>query len=39
LIHGLVDFGWRLPANALYAVTLVALISYAIQDHGRPAED
>ena len=33
LIHGLVDFGWRLPANALYAVTLVALISYAIQDH------
>jgi O-antigen ligase len=39
LIHGLVDFGWRLPANALYAVTLVALISYAIQDHPLPAED
>lgn len=39
LIHGLVDFGWRLPANALYAVTLVALISYAIQDHPLHAED
>jgi O-antigen ligase len=35
LIHGLVDFGWRLPANALYAVTLIALISYAIGDHGQ----
>ncbi len=33
LIHGLVDFGWRLPANALYAVTLVALISHALRDH------
>lgn len=39
LIHGLVDFGWRLPANALYAVTLVALISYALQDTLRPAKD
>ncbi len=35
LIHGMVDFGWRLPANALYAVTMIALISYAIQDHGQ----
>ncbi len=25
LVHGLVDFGWRLPANLLYAVTLLAL--------------
>ncbi len=25
LIHGLIDFGWRLPANLLYAVTLLAL--------------
>ncbi|HAX95778.1 MAG TPA: hypothetical protein DCY35_04550 [Prolixibacteraceae bacterium] len=39
LIHGLVDFGWRLPANALYAVTMVALITHAIQDHRLPAED
>jgi O-antigen ligase len=36
LIHGMVDFGWQLPANTLYAVTMVALISYAIQDHGQP---
>lgn len=35
LIHGLVDFGWRLPANALYAVTLLALVSWAIQDQGQ----
>jgi O-antigen ligase len=39
LIHGLVDFGWRLPANALYAVTLMALISYALQDSSLPAKD
>ena len=39
LIHGLIDFGWRLPANSLYAVTLVALISYAIQDHPSPMEE
>jgi hypothetical protein len=39
LIHGLVDFGWRLPANALYAVTLVALISYALKDSPLPAKD
>lgn len=30
LIHGMVDFGWRLPANALYAVTLLAIISHAL---------
>lgn len=36
LAHGLVDFGWRLPANALYAVTLVALISHALQDQPLP---
>lgn len=35
LIHGLVDFGWRLPVNALYAVTLLALISYTIRDSAR----
>ncbi|MCB2173656.1 O-antigen ligase family protein [bacterium] len=26
LAHGLVDFGWRLPANLVYAVTLMAII-------------
>lgn len=35
LIHGLVDFGWRLPANALYAVTMVAFISHALQKKGK----
>ena len=29
LVHGGVDFGWRLPANAVYAVTLVALVTNA----------
>jgi O-antigen ligase len=31
LTHGFVDFGWRLPANALYAVTLVAFITASCQ--------
>ncbi len=35
LIHGLVDFGWRLPANAVFVVTLLALISLAIRDPSR----
>jgi hypothetical protein len=26
LAHGLVDFGWRLPANLVYAATLLAII-------------
>lgn len=30
LVHGLVDFGWRLPANSVYAVTLLALISWSL---------
>jgi O-antigen ligase len=25
LIHGIVDFGWRLPANLVYSITLLAL--------------
>jgi hypothetical protein len=29
-IHGFVDFGWRLPANLFYAVTLAALVSHSI---------
>ncbi|MBB5348089.1 O-antigen ligase family protein [Desulfoprunum benzoelyticum] len=35
LVHGLVDFGWRLPANAVYAVTLLALISWAVAELGQ----
>lgn len=31
LAHGVVDFGWRLPANLFYAVTLAALVSYGIE--------
>jgi O-antigen ligase len=26
LVHGVADFGWRLPANLVYAVILIALI-------------
>ena len=29
-IHGFIDFGWRLPANLFYAVTLAALLSHSI---------
>ncbi len=32
LVHGFVDFGWRLPANTIYAVTLLALISWSLAD-------
>ena len=28
-IHGLVDFGWHLPANLFYAATLAALLSHS----------
>ena len=28
--HGIADFGWRLPANLFYAVTLAALVSHAV---------
>jgi len=28
LLHGAIDFGWRLPANAIYLVTLIAIVSY-----------
>jgi O-antigen ligase len=27
LLHGLVDFSWRLPVNALYAATILAMLS------------
>lgn len=32
LVHGTVDFGWRLTVNMVYAVTLLALISWALAD-------
>lgn len=37
LVHGLVDFGWRLPANFMYAVTITALLSHALQCLNRNA--
>jgi len=30
-IHGLVDFGWHLPANCVYCVTLLALLSAELE--------
>lgn len=30
LVHGLVDFGWRLPANLFYATTLIAVITVCL---------
>ncbi len=35
LVHGFVDFGWRLPANLFYATTLAALLSHSISSHRR----
>ncbi len=29
-VHGIADFGWRLPANLFYAVTLAALVSHGL---------
>ncbi len=34
-VHGIVDFGWRLPANLFYVVTLAALVSYGLEWHGK----
>ncbi|HEB68393.1 MAG TPA: O-antigen ligase domain-containing protein [Desulfobulbus sp.] len=31
LLHGAVDFAWRLPANLLYCTTLAAFVSYALR--------
>jgi hypothetical protein len=31
LAHGLVDFGWRLPANVFYAMTLLALCTASLE--------
>jgi O-antigen ligase len=30
-IHGTADFGWRLPANLFFAVTLAALMSFSLE--------
>jgi hypothetical protein len=35
LIHGVVDFGWRLPANLLYATTLAAIVMHCLKDGMR----
>ena len=35
LLHGFVDFVWRLPANVFFMVTLLALLSYAQRSHLR----
>jgi O-antigen ligase len=35
LVHGLADFGWRLPVNLVYAVTLLAItVSCLSSDNG-----
>lgn len=31
LVHGCIDFGWRLPANLVYVVTLLAIASACVQ--------
>ncbi len=36
LVHGLADFGWRLPANLVYSVTLLALCAESVKDESLP---
>ena len=31
LVHGLADFGWRLPANLVYCMTLLAICACSLQ--------
>lgn len=38
LIHGIADFGWRLPANLFYAVTLATLVSYGLESRNSLAD-
>ena len=33
LFHGIADFGWRLPANLLYVVTLTAIVQHGSHIH------
>ena len=43
LVHGLVDFGWRLPVNLVYCATLLAICVCSLQPETRldasPAKD
>ena len=36
LFHGLADFGWRLPVNLVYSVTLLALCTESIKAESLP---
>ena len=33
-IHGITDFGWQLPANSVYCVTLMALLAAELEKNG-----
>lgn len=37
LAHGLVDFGWRLPVNLIYCMTLLAICVCSAQSEIRPS--
>ena len=39
LFHGLADFGWRLPANLIYATTLSALLTFKLKTAMDKDED
>ena len=38
LVHGIVDFGWRLPANLVYAATLLALTVSSLHQQEKRGE-
>ncbi len=38
LFHGLADFGWRLPVNLVYSVTLLALCAESIKAEPLPID-
>ncbi len=38
LVHGLVDFGWRLPVNLVYSVTLLAICAESIKAAPLPID-
>ncbi len=35
LAHGVIDFGWRLPANVFFAMTLLALCVASLESNER----
>jgi len=39
LVHGFIDFGWRLPANVFFALTLVAFCVTGLESLERAAID